>query len=375
MRELWYFLLLSIFVQATSGQAPGDEDDVCLRLPTRPSFANQIVLMSSRNYIRLIEGENHPWIVVDRDSNNGGTSSTTVRDDEMFGSLSACNFCPQSWSQSGSTCARITTVCGFEEGPQDNWMITQFINNTMRRSELYIKVVFSINSDDCNMGLGCQTTLDMRVLQTNVFNQSFAGDVSELESAQAFVLTSSIRDGSGLIQYVQTISANSDTTGFYMALRDRGTCVGVSEVTVFYAVCDNVSLDFGANFAETRFPDETSSGTCFDNMVINVDAPNDSFDATCMLEIIRDDSSMPTIVITNWTVSGDPSRRCMCLPGYEFTDSTTTSQCRGVYMCVYVCVYVCVRIYVRTYVCACTLCIRTVALISLNIKKFSHLSS
>ena len=82
MRELWYFLLLSIFVQAISGQAPGDEDDLCLRLTTRPSFANQIVLMSSRNYQHLIE-EDGPWIVVDRDNNNGGTS-TTVNGDELL---------------------------------------------------------------------------------------------------------------------------------------------------------------------------------------------------------------------------------------------------------------------------------------------------
>ena len=82
MRELWYFLLLSIFVQAISGQAPGDEDDTCLTLIGRSSFANQMVLMSSRNYRNLIDGEG-PWIVVDRDNNNNGIS-TTVSDDEIL---------------------------------------------------------------------------------------------------------------------------------------------------------------------------------------------------------------------------------------------------------------------------------------------------
>ena len=90
MRELWYFVLLSIFVQAISDQAPGDEDD-CFTLIGRPSFANQIVLMSSRNYRNLVESAGGPWIVVDRDNNNNGLS-TTVSDDEMLRSLYVCNF-------------------------------------------------------------------------------------------------------------------------------------------------------------------------------------------------------------------------------------------------------------------------------------------
>ena len=227
----------------------------------------------------------------------------------------------------GSTCSRTADVCGFATGPQDNWLITQFITNTLRQSNIYIKVVFSISSDQCTTG--CQTTLAMRVLQTNISNQSFVGDVSVFDSSQAFVLTSSIRDGQNLIQRVQLLQANLDTTGLYVALRDTGTCVGVSEVTVFYPVCDGISLDFGANFTEARFPDETASGRCFENMSINIDTPNEPFDATCILETLQDGGSMPTNVITNWTISGGPSG-CTCLPGYEFTSRATTSQCRGV---------------------------------------------
>ena len=82
MRELWYFLLLSITVKAVTGQAPGDETDTCLTRITRQSFANQILLMSSHNYNNLIEDDG-PWIVRNEDDNNdGGTfsSQTTVSD-------------------------------------------------------------------------------------------------------------------------------------------------------------------------------------------------------------------------------------------------------------------------------------------------------
>ena len=238
-------------------------------------------------------------------------------------------------------------MCGFMFGTQDNWLITQFINNTLRRREIYIKVVFSINSD-CAEDSTCKTTLDMFVLQTNVSNQSFVGDVTVFNRGQSFVLTSNIRDGSILINRVFIIRPDLATTGLYVAIRDTGTCAGVSEVTVFYPVCDSISLDFGANFTGTRFPDENTSGRCFNNMAISLDASDEPFNATCRLDMVRDDSSILVGVATSWTVDGSPSG-CMCLPGYEFTGRTSTSQCRGV--CVCLCLYGC--LYLCTYVCMC----------------------
>ena len=82
MTELLYFLLLSIFVQAISGQAPGDESEFCSTLIGRSSFSDQIVLMSSYNYRNLIKNEG-PWIVVDQDNNNNGVI-TTVSDEMLW---------------------------------------------------------------------------------------------------------------------------------------------------------------------------------------------------------------------------------------------------------------------------------------------------
>ena len=76
MRALWSFILLLVIVQATTGQAPGDEDDVCLE-----DVVNEEVLMSSLYYRNLISGDEAPWTVVDNDSNNDGlpfASRTTV---------------------------------------------------------------------------------------------------------------------------------------------------------------------------------------------------------------------------------------------------------------------------------------------------------
>ena len=211
--------------------------------------------------------------------------------------------------------------------------------------------MFALNSE-CAEGTSCKTTLDMFVLKTNVSNQSFVEDVIVFNRGHlSFVLTSNIRDGS-IINRGFRITADLATTGLYVAIRDTGTCAGVSEVTVFYPVCDSISLDFGANFAETRFPDESATGTCFDNMSISLDASDEPFNATCRLDMVRDDSSTLVGVVTSWTINDGPSG-CMCLPGYEFTGRTSTSQCQGVCMCVFVCV--CVRVCVHACVCVCVL--------------------
>ena len=79
MRALWSFtLLLLVIVQATTGQAPGDEDERCLQ-----DVVNEEDLMSSFNYRNLVPSVNGvgPWTVVDDDNNNDGltfTSATTV---------------------------------------------------------------------------------------------------------------------------------------------------------------------------------------------------------------------------------------------------------------------------------------------------------
>ena len=226
---------------------------------------------------------------------------------------------------SGTSCSQTAAVCGFEFGAQNNWLITQFINNTLSRPEVYIRLSYSINTQ-CTTG--CLTTLDIHVLHTNNSDQNIVRNTTVFGSQPTFSLTRTIRDGSALIDVLQ-VTVDSPTTGFYLAFRDLGTCVSLSEVTVFYPVCDNVSLDFGATFTEMRFPGETSTGRCFTNMATDLNAPNDSFVATCVLNSYS--SITQNRVFTNWTISGGPSR-CMCLPGYEFNSSTnsSSSQCQGV---------------------------------------------
>ena len=164
------------------------------------------------------------------------------------------------------------------------------------------------------------------MLHTNNSDQNVVRNTTVFGPQPTFSLTSTKRDGSVLIDDLQ-VTVNSPTTGFYLAFRDLGTCMGLLDITVFYPVCDNVSLDFGATFTEMRFPSETSTGRCFTNMATDLNAPDDSFVATCVLNTYS--SMTQNEVLTNWTICGGPSR-CMCLPGYEFNGSSSLSQCQGV---------------------------------------------
>ena len=218
-------------------------------------------------------------------------------------------------------------MCGVRYGSQDNWLITQFINNTQRREDVYIRVAFAMNSQffiysQCT---DCQIAVDMYVLQTNEVNQSFVRNVNVFDNSTIFVLTSNISsNGTHLFTRTIKISADLSTSGLYLAFRDRGSCFAIFEVLVYYPVCDSISLDLGASFLTTQFPGGTSVGSCFANTSTDLLNPtNRSFEATCTLS-----TSSNNELLANWTVNGDPSG-CMCLPGYMFISRSSTEQCRG----------------------------------------------
>ena len=211
--------------------------------------------------------------------------------------------------------------------PQDNWLITQFINNTMRQAIIYIRVIYAINSQCMS---GCLTTLDAYVLQTNTLDMSFTSNFSNIFVTRPIAaLIDTVRDGATLVTRIIPVTADLSTTGLHVAFRDTGTCIGLSEVTVFYPVCDAILLlDIGVNFTEMGFPDNTSSGVCFANMAISINPLENSFTATCTL------TSQTDQVFTNWTVNGNSLPECMCLPGYQFTNRITSLHCQGMYVCV-----------------------------------------
>ncbi|XP_065901652.1 uncharacterized protein [Dysidea avara] len=301
----WILQFLAFLLIATTvvrGPAPGDADEVCVTSPLRPLLVNQDILMASFNYRSLVEGSGGPWAVVDLDGNNN----------EVAGSRSPI------WSQSGTTCERITTACGYLSGAQDNWLITQYINNTARR-DMYISVKYTINAD---CGQGCSTVLDMYVLQTNETDQNFARNVNNFPSAPLFSLTDTVRDGITITTEIIRIGSLS-TPGLYVAFRDTGTCLSIAEVVVYYPACDAFSLTAGATFTNDGHIGDILQGSCFPNMAvdINTNPTDNTVSARCVLD--------SRTLMTSWNSAmlGEPD--CMCRPGFVFTSRSTADQCEA----------------------------------------------
>ena len=224
----------------------------------------------------------------------------------------------------------------------------------MRQAVIYLRVRYAINSQ-CTGGQGCLTTLDTYVLQTNISNQSFTGNLSVNDifgNRPLAALIDTVRDGQAIITRILPITTNLSTTGLYVAFRDFGTCIFLSEVTVFYPVCDAVSLIIGTRFSEIGLPGVTASGVCFASMAISINPFVDSFNATCTLTSMLTPSQQTDQLFTNWTDSGDALQPCMCLPGYEFIDRSTSVQCRGMYAHV-ICTCIHVHACTCTYLCVC----------------------
>ena len=70
--------LFSFLISSVLAQAPGDGDAPCVETGARYA-ANVRVLMDSRDYVDLLQGENSVWQQVDNDNNNTEHVTTSVR--------------------------------------------------------------------------------------------------------------------------------------------------------------------------------------------------------------------------------------------------------------------------------------------------------
>ena len=127
------------------------------------------------------------------------------------------------------------TVCGYEQGAQNNWLITQHINTTLDNGDRLSQVTVQVNSvqsvgpttqDGVN---NFQKAFNMMVYETSSIDSAAAREPSN------YLLVSSLTAcGSGeaadLQQQTQVLNINLNTSesGFYLAIVDHGTHVSSS---------------------------------------------------------------------------------------------------------------------------------------------------
>ena len=142
------------------------------------------------------------------------------------------------WVQpSNLPCRQSVTVCGYESGPQNNWVISQYISrrvNGILLPQVSVQVVFELQG--CPTALNCRRTFLLYEYEASTENSADARNTSNYQ----LLLNGRVapEDASGASQnQTRQINFDSDAEGFYVAIRDETTCIVVTRVIVFYNVC------------------------------------------------------------------------------------------------------------------------------------------
>ena len=128
-------------------------------------------------------------------------------------------------------------MCGFSEGNQDNWMITQHISRMVDGTPLpqvTVQVDFQLNS--CTQMNNCGRTFAIHKYETSTINATAARNLSNYEFVPPRITPT---DGSGDVRENSSVQIEFSTaaTGFYLGIQDETSCVLVHRVLVFYYVC------------------------------------------------------------------------------------------------------------------------------------------
>lgn len=140
------------------------------------------------------------------------------------------------WSEQGSQCESRLVVCGPNAGTQSNWLITQHINRTVEGYLLpQVTVQIDLVQSHCGLisGEACINDLDLLVYETSVIDQSAAQRISNYVAMSPLrALISGQRNQTSV-----NIRFSTNKSGFYLAIRDAGSCVVIFRIVVLYYIC------------------------------------------------------------------------------------------------------------------------------------------
>ncbi len=191
------------------------------------------------------------------------------------------------------------SVCGWEGGDQDNWLFTQHINRTVdgyRLQQVSVQIEYQLTT--CPEALvgstRCRRTFDLLKYETSTVNPVAARNTGNY----ALIRTLTTQVSGTTTKIMENFGFNTDESGFYLAIRDPGTCVTISRLIVFYNVCPGETANLVVR-PETIAPTVGSlnvNASCVDNS-----SP------------VGDDISRTCLESGNWV---DDSTRCECNTGF-----------------------------------------------------------
>ena len=131
------------------------------------------------------------------------------------------------WTQLGiASCEGTVTVCGFNVGAQENWLITQHINTVLpggggeRLRKVTVQFEGTLNG--CDISRQCRQSFEVYKWETSTMNKTAATNTTNYVRVDH--VSPSVTSGVMFFADSLDIELNATEDGFYLAVFDLGTC-------------------------------------------------------------------------------------------------------------------------------------------------------
>ena len=134
-----------------------------------------------------------------------------------------------------NTCLHELTVCGYLEGPQNNWMVTQYINlGKIGVTELVLNLSY-YSIENCTGN--CSEFLQIRTYEIYFPDEEGRRIPNKYSKNPAIQLD--IQQGTREQFASLAIPINGSSTGLYLSVADSppGACLTITRMVLFYYVC------------------------------------------------------------------------------------------------------------------------------------------
>ena len=188
-------------------------------------------------------------------------------------------------------------------GIQNNWLFTQHINKDFNHTkyaysvQIRVEVIYALQS--CRDRLDCD--MGFRLLNYITDTQQVADTTGDgYMNTENYDEFGRARPSSTTRSYFETypFTLDASDTGFYVALRDKGTCVGISRLRVYRYNCPSRQVGI-VLYPETPAPETGSEGV----------------DVSCVAN--ANISGSPQVICHSNGTWGPENPVCKCHCGYE----------------------------------------------------------
>ena len=339
MRRLWLLVTFLRFSGLSCAQAPGDVDPFCTE--TLPSTGVNILdyapevkpLMDSRHYQELLPpNPGAVWQTVENNSIGKTTNVSSVGNINVVEFRShTCDILPSSqWIQATNlTCRQGVTVCELSASRQAKWLITQHISRVVNGTALQqvsVKIDFTLNS--CTEMNNCTRRFVLHKYETSTINATAARNLGNYQIVMRItprdVSTPTVRENASV-----EINFGRGATGFYLGILERGSCITINRLLVFYYVCP-------AETDDLIIHPETVAPVIGDTTLIEVNG-------TCVENASPENGAEPRLTCSqNGDWSESSSDGCVC--NRHFFLSSDGHSCEGMLSVLCLPVYPCLCI-------------------------------